>query len=78
MRRKFLVLSLSAALISGAGCFSRSTEAMKKTDGGGNMDRLKNLQGGTNPANKGKKGTTKADPGKSGRKAPKAGGAPDD
>jgi hypothetical protein len=52
MRRAVLVLCLTFGLVSVVGCFSRSTEPVKKEEGG-NMDRLKAMKGGANPKSKG-------------------------
>jgi hypothetical protein len=78
MRRALLVVSLSAALVAAVGCFSRSTEPVRKTEGGGYMDRLKNLKGGAKPDSKSKGVAPESEPAKAGGKAPKAGTAPDD
>jgi hypothetical protein len=59
MPRAVLVFCLTFGLVSVAGCFSRSTEPVKKEEGG-NMDRLKGLRGGANPLTKGKGPAPKA------------------
>jgi hypothetical protein len=48
-----------------SGCFSRPTEAVKKTEGGSNFERLEKLKGGGNPKTKGKGTAPKAGTGAS-------------